>query len=91
MNKKEFVEKFAEKAGITKKEADAYTAAFLGVLTDAYVAGDDVNFVGFGKFTVKKRAEKKGRNPKTSEEIMIPATSIPSFVAGKILKDKVNG
>lgn len=91
MTKKEVAEKFAEKLHISKRSAEESVDTFIDILTDAFVAGEDVSFVGFGKFSSKKRAEKKGRNPKTGEEIIIPACIMPSFTPGKALKEKVNG
>ena len=91
MNKQEFISKVAEKEGIEKKLAEKYTAAVIGALTDALIAGEKVQFVGFGSFEVRDRAEKKVRNPQTGEELMAPATKVPVFKAGKALKDAVAG
>ncbi len=91
MTKKDFVEKYAEKTGESKKRAGELVEAFLGTVEDALVAGDNVQFVGWGTFEVKETAERMGRNPKTGEAIKIPAKKAAKFKAGKKLADKVNG
>lgn len=90
MNKTELVAAIAEKAGISKKDAEKALIATIDSITDALVAGDKVQLVGFGTFEVKGRGERKGRNPKTGEEIVIPASKHPTFTAGKAFKDAVN-
>lgn len=90
MTKKDFIEKYAEKTGESKKRAGELVEAFLGTVEDALVAGESVQFVGWGTFEVKETAARKGRNPKTGEEIMIQAKKSPKFKAGKKLADKVN-
>ena len=90
MNKTELVAAMADKAGLTKKDAEATLNAFVDVVTEALVKGDKVQLVGFGSFEVRKRAARKGRNPQTKEEIKIPASKAPVFKAGKALKDLVN-
>ena len=90
MNKAELVAAIAAKTGDTKKGADASVNAFVDVITDALAKGDKVQLVGFGSFEVRKRAARKGRNPRTKEEIKIPASKAPVFKAGKALKDLVN-
>ena len=90
MNKAELVAAIAAKTGDTKKGAEASVNAFVDVITDALAKGDKVQLVGFGSFEVRKRAARKGRNPKTKEEIKIPASKAPVFKAGKALKDLVN-
>ena len=89
MNKQDFSSKLAEKEGIEKKQATIWTDAVLKTLTDALVAGEKVQFVGFGSFEVRQRAEKKARNPRTGEDLITPATQAPVFKAGKALKDAV--
>jgi DNA-binding protein HU-beta len=91
MTKKDFVEKYAEKTGESKKRAGELVEAFLGTVEDALVSGDNVQFVGWGTFEVKQSAERMGRNPKTGEAIKIPARKSAKFKAGKKLADKVNG
>ncbi len=90
MNKAELVAAIAAKTGDTKKGAEASVNAFVEVITDALAKGDKVQLVGFGSFEVRKRAARKGRNPRTKEEIKIPASKAPVFKAGKALKDLVN-
>ena len=90
MNKAELVAAIAAKTGDTKKGAEASVNAFVDVITDALAKGDKVQLVGFGSFEVRKRAARKGRNPRTKEEIKIPASKAPVFTAGKALKDLVN-
>jgi DNA-binding protein HU-beta len=91
MTKQEFTAKLAEQEGIEKKQAAACTDAVIKAITDALVAGEKVQFVGFGSFEVRQRAEKKARNPRTGEEVFAPATQVPVFKAGKALKDAVAG
>ena len=90
MNKAELVAAIAAKTGDTKKGAEASVNAFVDVITDALAKGDKVQLVGFGSFEVRKRAARKGRNPRTKEEIKIPASKAPVFKPGKALKDLVN-
>lgn len=90
MNKAELVAAIAAKTGDTKKGAEASVNAFVDVITDALAKGDKVQLVGFGSFEVRKRAARKGRNPRTKEEIKIPASKAPVFKAGKALKDLIN-
>lgn len=91
MTKADFIDAFKEKAGVeTKKMATEYVETFLAVVEESLVKGDGVQFVGWGAFEVKNTAEKMGRNPKTGEEIKIPAKKAVKFKAGKKLSDKVN-
>ncbi len=89
MNKTELVAEVAQRANLGKKEAEDAVTAILDAITDALAEEDKVQLVGFGSFEVKHRAERMGRNPRTKEEIPIPASKIPSFKAGKALKDAV--
>ena len=89
MNKTEFINAVAAKGELDKKEAEKAVNAVFGAVTDALKAGDKIKLVGFGTFEVKERAEKQGRNPKTGEVMTIAASKIPSFKAGKALKDAV--
>ena len=89
MNKAALVAAIAEKAGISKKDADAAVAAFVATVTDAMKAGDKVALIGFGTFEAKKRAARTGINPKTKETIKIAATKVPAFKAGQALKNAV--
>lgn len=91
MNKKEFVALFAEKGNFdTKAEAERKLEAILNTFEEVLVNGDDVNFVGWGKFEVVEKAARNGRNPKTGEEVAIPAKKVVKFKAGKSLAEKVN-
>ena len=89
MNKSELIAKIAEKAELSKKDAEKALNAFVDGVTEALVAGDKVVLVGFGSFETKKRAARKGKNPETGAVIDIPATTVPSFKVGKALKDAV--
>ena len=89
MNKTELIAAIAEKAGLSKKDAEKALNATLDTVSDALAAGDKVQLVGFGGFETKKREARMGRNPKTREAIEIPASCVPVFKAGKALKDKV--
>ncbi|NLG89131.1 MAG: HU family DNA-binding protein [Clostridiaceae bacterium] len=91
MNKTELVSAIAAKSGLSKKNSEVALNAMIASVEEALVAGEKVVLVGFGTFEVKKRAERKGRNPQTKEEIIIPASKAPVFKAGKGLKDKING
>ena len=91
MNKKEFIALFTEKGNFpTKAEAERKLDALLGSFEEVLVKGEEINFVGWGKFEVTEKAAKKGRNPKTGEEIQIPAKKVVKFKAGKKLADNVN-
>ena len=90
MNKTQFVDAVAQKAGMSKREAEAAVNAMTAVVADALKAGDKVQLIGFGTFEVKARAARNGRNPKTGETITIAASKAPTFSAGKALKDAVN-
>lgn len=91
MNKTELVAAIAEKAELSKKDAEKALKAFEDVITEELVKLGDVRLVGFGTFDVLERAEHEGRNPRTKEPITIPASKAPRFRAGKALKDAVNG
>ena len=91
MNKTELVAGVAEKAGLTKKDAEKVVNALFDSVQQELVAGGKVQMIGFGTFEVKERAARKGRNPRTGEDIEIPASKNPVFKAGKALKDAVNG
>ena len=90
MNKTELVEAVSNAADLSKSDAGDAVEAVLAAVTKALKKGDTVSLVGFGTFSVKKRAARTGRNPRTGETIKIKASKIPSFKAGKGLKDAVN-
>lgn len=90
MNKTEFVEAVANKAGITKGAAQTAIDAALETIREQLKQGEGVVLTGFGSFAISKRAARAGRNPQTGAEIQIAARNVPSFTAGKHLKDAVN-
>ena len=90
MTKANLVESVVAKTGLKKKDAEAAVAAVLESVKDALVAGDKVQLIGFGTFSVKKRAARTGRNPATGAAIKIKASKNVSFAAGQALKDAVN-
>lgn len=90
MNKSELITSIAEKSGLTKKDAEKALKAFTESVQETLSNNDKVQLVGFGTFEVRERGERKGRNPKTLEEITIPASKAPVFKAGKELKETVN-
>ncbi len=90
MNKTELINSVAEKANIDKKAATAAVSAVFDSITDALVAGDKVQLIGFGTFETRDVAARTGLNPKTKEAIEIAACKRPAFSAGKALKDAVN-
>ncbi|MEB3213213.1 MAG: HU family DNA-binding protein [Leptolyngbyaceae bacterium] len=89
MNKGELVDKIAEKASVTKKEADLVLSAALDAIMEAVSSDNKVTLVGFGSFEPRERKAREGRNPKTGEAMTIPATVVPAFSAGKLFKEKV--
>ena len=89
MNKAELVAAVAEKTALSKKDSEKAVNAAFEAITAALVGGDKVQLVGFGAFEVKERNARVGRNPKTKEEIQIPASRVPVFKAGKAVKDVV--
>lgn len=90
MTKKDFIEKYAAKTGVSKKAAGEYVEAFMEVIEDSLAEKDNIQFVGWGTFEVKETAARQGRNPKTGEAIDIPAKNSVRFKVGKKLQDKVN-
>ncbi len=90
MTKAELVAKVATQAGITKASAERCVNAFVDALTGALEKGERVALPGLGVFSVKERKSRKGRNPKTGEEITIPARKVVTFHPAKSLKERVN-
>ena len=90
MNKGELIKKVADEIDFSQKDVTTVYTALIDAITDALKAGDKVQLAGFGSFEVKERAERKGRNPKTKEQITIPAAKYPAFSASKSLKESVN-
>lgn len=90
MKKQDIVEAVAEAAELSKADSARAIDAFVAAITKALKGGDTVTLVGFGTFSVRKRAARTGRNPKTKEPMKIKASKSPAFKAGKALKDAVN-
>ncbi|EKE76262.1 nucleoid-associated protein HU-beta [Gallaecimonas xiamenensis] len=90
MNKSQLIDKIAAGADISKAAAARALDAFTDAVTESLKDGDSVALVGFGTFSVRERAARSGRNPQTGATINIAAAKIPSFKAGKALKDSVN-
>lgn len=91
MNKTELAAIIAEKAELTKKDAEAVLNAIMDSVKEALAKGDKVSLVGFGTFEVRERAAREGKNPRTGDKLTIAACKVPAFKPGKALKDKVNG
>jgi len=89
MKKKELIERIAEEANVPTTEAHKYFAAFEEVVTEALKAGEEVQITGFGKFSVRERKAREGRNPQTGETMRIAAQKVPAFSAGNALKEAV--
>ena len=89
MNKTELIAAVAEKTGLSKKDSDAAVNAVLNTIAETLKANEKVQLVGFGSFEVKHRAERIGLNPRTKEPVTIAASKVPTFKAGKALKDAV--
>ena len=90
MNKGDLIDAVADEAGLSKADATRAVESVINAITKALQGGTQVSLVGFGTFTVKKRAARTGRNPRTGETIEIRASKVPGFRAGKALKDAVN-
>ena len=90
MNKNELIAAIAEKAELSKKDAESALTAAIDAITESLAREEKVQLVGFGSFEIKARAERMGRNPKTLEPVKIPASKAPVFKAGKALKDAVS-
>ena len=90
MNKADLVAAMAEKAGVSKKDAEASLKAFTDVVAEELKKGEKIQLVGFGTFEVSERAARTGRNPQTGKTMKIEACKAPKFKAGKALKDLVN-
>ena len=90
MKKSDFIKCVAEKTGMSQAACGECLDAMIECVTEALKKGDSVSLIGFGTFSVKERAARQGRNPRTGETIQIKAAKVPSFKAGKALKDAVN-
>ena len=92
MTKQEFVEKVADRSGLSRRDAAKAVDAVLDSITDALKRGEEVSFTGFGKFSTQRRAERQGVNPRNpSQKVTIPAATVPKFSAGSTLKQSVRG
>ena len=92
MTKQEFVDRIADKAGLSRRDASKAVDAFLETITETLKGGGDVAFTGFGKFSTSQRAARQGVNPRNpSEKVNIPAATVPKFSAGSQLKQAVKG
>ena len=90
MNKTQLIAAVAEAASISKKDAETAVSAVIESITNTLANGEKVQLAGFGTFEVRERSERVGRDPRTSQEITIPASKAPAFKAGRALKDSVN-
>ncbi len=90
MNKSDLIEKVAKECDMSKAAADQALNSVLGAITDAVSEGDKVTLIGFGTFSVTKRAAREGRNPQTGKTMQIPAKNVVKFKAGKKLVDTAN-
>ena len=89
MNKTELISSIAEKAELTKKDAEAALKAFTETVEEVLASGNKIQLVGFGTFETRERAAREGRNPRTKEIINIPASTVPVFKARSLIKEKV--
>ncbi len=90
MNKQDLVAKVAEKAGLSKKDAEGAVSAFVDVVKETVAGGDAVQLIGFGTFASRERAAREARNPRTGEKIKIAAAKTPAFKRVKACKEAVN-
>lgn len=90
MNKAHLVAEVSNKTGLSKKDAENAVNAVTSSITEELAKGGKVQLIGFGTFSVQDRAARKCKNPKTGEEMDIPACKAPKFKAGQSLKDKIN-
>jgi DNA-binding protein HU-beta len=89
VNKAELIQRIAEEADVPKDEAQKHFEAFEQVVTEALKGGEEVRITGFGKFSVRERKAREGRNPQTGEKMKIPASKVPAFSAGNALKEAI--
>ena len=90
MNKAELITKMSEKSNLTKKDTEVALKAMMESVIEALENKEKVQLIGFGTFETRERAERKGRNPRTKEEMIIPASVVPAFKPGKEFKERVN-
>jgi DNA-binding protein HU-beta len=86
VTKADFIDKVADKSGLSKRDAGSAVDAFLDSITECLVSGEAVSFTGFGKFSPQQRKARQGVNPRTGEKVTIPAAKVPKFSAGTALK-----
>ena len=86
MTKADFIDKVADRSGLSKRDASSAVDAFLDSITDCLKSGESVSFTGFGKFSPQQRKARQGVNPRTGEKVTIPAAKVPKFSAGTALK-----
>ena len=91
LSKQEFIEKVISKTGLTKSDTSKTLDAILDVITESLIKKMDIAFTGFGTFSTSQREARTGRNPSNGKEIQIPAKTVPTFKAGKGLKERVEG
>jgi DNA-binding protein HU-beta len=92
VTKQEFVDRVADRSGLSRRDAAKAVDAVLDSITDALKRGQEVSFTGFGKFSTQRRAERQGVNPRNpSQKVTIPAATVPKFSAGSTLKQSVRG
>ena len=89
MNKKQLIERMVEHTDSPKSEAEKHLGAFTATISEALKAGEEVQMPGFGKFYVREQKAREGKNPQTGERMQIEARKVPSFKAGKSLKESV--
>ena len=89
MNKAELIERIAEKADVSKGEAQKYFEAFEQAVTEALTGGEEGRITGLGKISVPERKAREARNPQTGEKMKIPASKVPAFSAGNALKEAI--
>ncbi len=89
MNKTELIERIAEEADVPTREAQRHFEAFEHVVTEALKGGEEIRITGFGKFSVRERKAREGRNPQTGEKMQIAAQKVPAFTAGNALKGAI--
>jgi integration host factor subunit alpha len=91
MTKASITNNVYERVGVTKKEAAEYVNAVFETMKQTLEDGEEVKISGFGKFEVRQKGERVGRNPRTGEPIPIPARKVPRFKVSQVLKDEING
>jgi DNA-binding protein HU-beta len=91
LTKQEFIQKVAQKSGLSSRDAGKAVDAFMETVTETLRSRDAINFTGFGKFSAADRAARQGVNPRTGERVQIAATTVPKFSAGSQLKAAIKG